>query len=172
MKKILLMILLYAPFLSFAQKLTTNGVDAFTGDSVRQTSWKTLRHTSAHTCYFSVRKTGSRELLDFKAMMGAGGTYFSIPSGADFMIRLQNDSIITLHNLTAAYAGIGEGAINFYGSGAVGISATYGLDEKEAAMLLKTPATQFRFCTSVGAYTLDLQKGGAERLQKSLALVQ
>jgi hypothetical protein len=172
MKKTLLVILLSIPLLCFAQKLKRNAVDPFTGQVVRQTSWKILRHTWFHTTYFSVRRTGDRVLLDFKAMMGAGGTYFSIPRGAYFMLRLQNDSIVTLHNLTPAYASDGQGAIGFYGSAATGISVTYDLDEKEVAMLLKNPATQFRFCTSIGAYTFDLKKRGAERLQKSLALVQ
>jgi hypothetical protein len=172
MKKTLLAVLLYIPLLSFAQKLKKNEVDPFTRQVVKQTSWKTLRHKSAHTSYFSVRKIDDRVFLDFKAIMGPGGTYFSIPRGAYFMIKLQNDSIITLCNLTPAYASDGQGAIGFYGSAATGISVTYGLDEKEVAMLLKNPATQFRFCTSIGAYTFDLKKGGAERLQKSLALVQ
>jgi hypothetical protein len=172
MKKTLLVILLSIPLLCFAQKLKRNEVDPFTGQVVRQTSWKILRQTWVHTTYFSVRKIGNRELLDIKAMMGAGGTYFSIPRGAYFMIRLQNDSIVTLHNLTPAYASDGQGAIGFYGSAATGISVTYGLDEKEVAMLLKNPATQFRFCTSIGPYTFDLKKSGAEKLRKALALVQ
>lgn len=172
MKKAILVILLYIPTLSFAQKLEKNEVDSFTRQLTRQTSWKTLHNGGKNTTYFSVRKIDNRVLLDIKAMMGSGGTYFSIPDGADFMIRLQNDSIVTLHNLTPAYASPGEGAINFYGSGAPGISVTYGLDEKEMALLLTNPATQFRICTSVGAYTYDLKKRGAERLQKSLGLIQ
>ena len=172
MKKAILVILLYIPLLSFAQKLKQNEVDPFSKQLTRQTSWETLHSGGKNTTYFSVRKIDNRVLLEIKAMMGSGGTYFSVPSGADFMIRLQNDSVVTLHNLTPAYASLGEGAINFYGSGAPGISVTYGLDEKEVALLLTNPATQFRISTSVGAYTFDLKKGGAERLQKSLTLVQ
>ena len=172
MKKAILGVLISIPLLCFAQKLKKNEVDPFTGQLVRQTSWKTLRHKSAHTSYFSVRKIDTRVFLDFRAIMGPGGTYFSIPRGAYFMIKLQNDSIVTLHNLTPAYASDGQGAIGFYGSAATGISVTYGLDEKEVALLLKNPATQFRFCTSIGPYTFDLKKGGAEKLRKALALVQ
>ncbi|GHT27868.1 hypothetical protein FACS189432_05030 [Bacteroidia bacterium] len=99
MKRIVFLFIISVFFCNIsAQKITKNEKDEFTGRQVIETSWVSI--SDGFTC--QIRVIDGFTFL--KAGFNCGDHVYAMEDGADFMIKLDNDSIITLANLEYSIA--------------------------------------------------------------------
>lgn len=171
MKKILLIAILSClSYSAFNQKLVEDGVDEFTGDYVKRTSWKTICENMNIVVYFRASKINEDIYLDVKVMKN--NKVFSIGKGDLLMFKLENKEIVELPNLEYALTCIGCGAISISGSQTEGIKTTYYMTREQLNKLKNNKAVKFRIYSSLGYLEDDLKLNNYEKLKEALTLIQ
>jgi hypothetical protein len=171
MKKFtIITLILIAFYQSQSQKLVEDGVDEFTGNYVKRTSWKTICENMSIVVYFRVTKINKDIFFNLKVMKN--NKVFSIDKDALLMFKLENKEVVELPNLEYAMTCIGCGAISISGSQTEGIETSYLLNHEQFNKLKNNVAIKFRIYSSLGYMEDDLKLNNYEKIKKSLTLIQ
>lgn len=81
-----------------AQKIVKDEIDEFTGNRITETNY--ISFSDGFTC--ALHKVNNTIIL--KTTYNCGDKVYSMEKGADLMLKLENDSIITLNNEEDAVA--------------------------------------------------------------------
>lgn len=150
---------------AYSQKIVKNEKDSFTGSHVIETSYVTI--SDGLSC--SVRSVnGIRVLL---VSFNGGDEIYTMERDAQFMFKLQNDSIITLINQ--------EDAVGEYRSLNVGsthishflLKTKYDLSEEKINELQTHKITNVRFYTTAGYIERKVSEKNAKKLLKLFNLI-
>jgi len=163
MKKIFFLIIILSSIKGYTQTLEENKTDEFTKAIVKRSSWEKLVFTKkmkdfhGFTCYFRFSRIDTSYFMDIKIMLRGGNKVFSIDDKAKIMLKLSNDSIYTLYNLSYQISSLGKGAIGFAGSQGMGIQTSYiSISDKKMAMLEEYYIKKIRIYTNDGYVESDV----------------
>lgn len=173
MKKIsLILVLSLVSLCVFSQKLEENKVDEFTKHSVKRTSWEHLVQNMKMNANVRVSKIDANSLFFEFKYFGSTVSIFSVKKGNNIMLKLDNDSIVTLQTIDDQISEKGAGAIGFGGSGAYGISLTCSVDKKSFEILSNHKVVKFRFYTNDGYIEEEVGPKKQDLISKEFQLVK
>ena len=156
---------------SFSQTLKENKIDEFTKDTIKRTSWKSLRENMFETYYFRISKINNSYYFGLKIMLN--NTVFSIDKENELAFKLENDSIITLNNLQYKITSYGDGAISPAGSASLGIHVEYaGLNKILIDTLKKHKVVKIRIYFIDKYKEVDINDKHAQFIINALNLIK
>ena len=158
------------------QMIKEDQVDEFTKNKVVRTSWEPLTKKGKIYSHARVSKINTTTYLDFKIMLSAGLTMdhsvFAIEKGETVMLKLNNDTIVTLNNPEHLISCTGCGAINIIGSGVQGIHLKIDLTDNQISTLLDHKITKIRIYTTDGYVENEVPDKFQEIVSKELSLIR
>jgi hypothetical protein len=162
MKRLILLLTLVTVCSSvFSQKIVKNETDEFTGRKVKETSYVTI--SDGFNCF--IRMVDDSRMLNVG--FNCGDKIYTMDDGAEFMIKLDNDSIITLNNFELSVA---DYISNQYYSHFL-LKTRYRLPGEALNELKKHKIVIVRFITTDGYIERKVSKGNSEKLLKLFNLV-
>lgn len=170
MRYILVTIFIINSLSSYCQKVTENKIDEFTKHAVKRTSWETVMEKWTKTIYTRVSKIDSTEWLDVKIMLG--GKVFAMGEGETLMIKLSNDSIVSLKSTEHKVSCKGCGAKGFAGSAAYGIEVNYVIEKEIHDILKKNTMVKIRIYTTDGYVEEEVSDKKNATIQALLKLIE
>lgn len=170
MKLIYVFILTFFTQSVFSQTLVENKVDEFTKTSVKRTSWDVICAKSGLYVYSRASKLNESRIITLRIMMGT--SVFSIRKDAKLMLKLSNDSIVTLYNSEYALSCRGCGSINIVGYNNPGVSVDYFISKTDYQTLLESRVVKLRVYASDGYSEGDIKKKNSEEIYKQLKLIE
>ena len=165
-RSVLLMILCTMWVAAFSQKIVKNEKDEFTGSHVTETSYTAI--SDGFNCALRTIND-TRTLL---AVFNCGDDVYSMEEGAEFMLKLQNDSIITLQNLKDAVAEYWSSTIGSLHLSHFNLKTKYILSDEQIQQLQTTPITVVRFYTTDGYIERKVSAKNAKKLLKLFNLLK
>lgn len=153
------------------QTIKENIVDEFTETSKISTSWETLNMSMKSNIYQRVRKLDNSLWLNLKISLG-GGSVFAVNEGAELFLKLESDSVITLHNQDFTVTSKGGGAHNFMGSAAQGVSLYFKLSKNDLDLLSRIPIAKFRLYLTKSYIEEGIKSKLANKLKKACDLIK
>lgn len=170
--KLLMFILVILGSLSInAQTLEINEIDEFTGIKRKVTSWETVAIVSKFGGYMRFADNGGAKLLSLKAVIGAPGKMFYVERDTDFLIKLEDGTVITLKNEESVVACMGCGARGYGYSQAFGIHLNYILSTENFQKLLNSKIVKIRLITSIGTVDQELKPKASDTLLAAIKLL-
>ena len=150
---------------AFSQKIVKNEKDEFTGSQVIETSYVSL--SDGFTC--AIRAVNGTAVL--LVSFNGGDEVYTMEKDAQFMFKLQNDSIVTLANLDYAVSeywstSVGNTHISHYT-----LKTKYILSDEQIKQLQTTPITIVRFYTTDGYVERKVSDKNAKKLLKLFSLI-
>lgn len=161
MKKIILLMLL--PFVLKAQKIKENKKDDMTNKTVIRTSSERLSgKLSSKWIKASVLKINNSWFLS--TTISCGGGFFIIRKDADMIIKLSNDSLITLkaNNRADAHDGMGGKQAD----------VDYFLTEVNRNALKENGVKKIRFSTTEGYVDVEVSEGNKDIIKTEIKLIE
>lgn len=152
------------------QKIAEDKVDEFTKRSIKRTSWEILNQDFKFSAFFRISEVENIQTFDLKLSIGTGEV-FSIDEGQKIMFILDNEEVISLHNLRYKVTCTGCGARGFAGSRAQGIQVSYLLKPEVFEKLLNNQILKVRIYTSKSYVESDINAKAANRIINSLKLM-
>lgn len=169
MKTIFSLLLLFSINLN-AQELVDNKVDEFTKYHLKRTSWEMAFATwGGKYSYYRFTNIDSTIALDLRISLN--NTVFSMREKEKIMMKLDNDSILTLYNLTYAITKRGGAAKGITGSANMGLQATFILNNDAINALMKNRVVKIRIYTTDGYAEEEVNKDRSATFQSALSLV-
>lgn len=171
MKKILLLLLLTIPLLSFSQKIEKNEIDEFTGKKTVYTNWGKFKTgnglTGQNNLMFRFTSLDGVEAFHLKWVTAS---MLSISEGAKLMFKMSDDSVITLESLNYAIASKGDGVTGLSMSAILGVSCIYyGADIKMFSG--DSYLTKLRIYTTNGYVDIDIKEKDALKINKAYKMM-
>lgn len=160
------------PFFSMAQEIKKNETDEFTGTHKIETTTERLAFDGTWTLHVSGVKFGNTKLLHFNALIEKyRNRFYSISEGQKIMLKLQNDSVVSLSAAKYTQSCKGCGSVNIVGSSAEGISVLYHIDDKAAALLKENSVVKIRIYNSLGYVDGSIKKKFSDKIPAIIALI-
>lgn len=161
------------PFFSMGQEIKKSETDEFTGAKKIETTAERLAFDGTWTLYVSGVKLDSIELLHFNVLIEKyRNRFYTISEGQKIMLKLQNDSVVSLSAAKYSQSCKGCGSVNIMGSSAEGISILYHIDAKAAALLKENPVVKIRLYNSLGYVDGDIKKKFSGKISSIVALIE
>jgi len=167
MKKVIFFVLL--PIAVRAQKIEENKIDEFTKHHILRTSWEFLSHAGGFYTHVRISNIEKTYYLDFKWIHD--GEVDAIPEGSKMMLKMDNDSIVTLTTLQSAVSCRGCGAVGFAGSTGYGYELTFVIDEKALDELDRSTIKKIRIYTPDGYVEHEIKGKNSSLVVNELALI-
>jgi hypothetical protein len=177
MKKILLILFVFAPFLVSAQKLKKPIVDKITGDTIWTTS---LDKLYLHGNYLTgqgeaiqceVDRIGKNFVLVLIPQTLNERSVFAVGEDQKTYLKFSDNSILTLSDgafkISDAQVSEAGGFINDKGA----LTLTFALKPDEIAKILSSSLTFVRFETTDGNFDCDIKPKFSDLIKKQLQLV-
>lgn len=152
---LIVLVLSATPFLAPCQKLAENKIDEFTKQVIKRTSYEVAVQKSNFSFFVRISKVDSLESVDIKMISGDQKIY-SISSGMEIMLMLENGEIIALKGLRSVVSCKGCGARGSSGRSTFGIENSYGLDVQSRNKLLFAKVKKLRIYTADGFVESEL----------------
>lgn len=168
--KVLLILLLALPLASYSQELIENKVDEFTKHKVLRTSWEPLTRTQKLYSFIQISKVNESSYLRIKYTIP--NTIFSIREGDKIMLKLANDSIVSLLYPKSQVSCKGCGVVGISMSNHDGVEVSIPLDKDVVDILIKQRISKIRVYTTKGYAEEDVKEKLSENLINELKLVQ
>jgi hypothetical protein len=177
MKKLLLILFLFLPFIVSAQKLLKPNIDKISGDTVWSTSTDKLylhgnyltQQGEAVQCF--VVKIHNVHILYMIPQTLNEQSVFSIDKGQKAYLKFSDKSLITLTNdkykISDANVFEAGNTVNDKGS----ITVSYILTDDDIKIINNADLTFVRFETSNSNFDCDIKPKFAELIRKQIALV-
>lgn len=165
-RSILLMLLCFMWATAFSQKIVKSEKDEFTGSQVTETSYTAI--SDGFNCALRI-VNDTRTLL---AVFNCNDNVYIMEEGAEFMIKLQNDSIITLQNLKLAVAEYWSTTIGSLHLSHFNLNTDYILSDEQIKQLQTIPVTVVRFYTTDGYIERKVSGKNAKKLLKLFNLIK
>jgi len=151
----------------FSAEFITNEVDEFTGDTIKQTEYNMIVSSFSETFYMSFKKVNQNYALHLKMMIGI----LSISEGARLILKLSDNSTITLDALSSEVSCKGCGAPGFVGSGAYGIHQRYRINKEQIKILSSTKVSMIRVYTNKGYFSNDIRERRQDSIKDIASLI-
>ena len=165
-KSILLMLLCSMWVAAFSQKIVKNEKDEFTGSQVTETSYTAI--SDGFNCALRI-VNDTRTLL---SVFNCDDNVYTMEEGAEFMLKLQNDSILTLENLKDAVSEYWSTTIGSLHLSHFNLKTKYILSDEQIKQLQTTPITVVRFYTTDGYIERKVSSKNAKKLLKLFNLIK
>lgn len=155
---------------SYGQSLAENKIDEFTKNKVIRTSWEPFCRNPKLLSYISTSRINNDIFLSLKFMGNTG--IFSVNEGNEMMLKLSNDSIISLRALKYAISCRGCGSVTIVGTDLQGVNVDYKINEKQFSDLLANKVIKIRIYTADGYFESDIKEKFAQTFIKELELIK
>lgn len=156
MKYIFLLILCVTPIFSKAQcDFEENKTDEFTKAVIKETKAVWLFTDFGGGQAFSIRQVDSTYYIKMR-VSAVGSVSMVVGHDAELMLKLSNDSIITLHSIDVYGADISNNASNLY--------AKYRATKEQVELLSKYGVVKFRYYLTDGYVEKDVKAKWQTRL--------
>lgn len=134
-----------------AQRIAENETDEFTGVKKVATNWGTLYMNMSGTMHYRIRVLDKRPYLHVK--LYTGSRLVTIRQSHQFMLKLENDSIVKLSPSESSVGCFGCASIDgFIGSKAAGVSVYYPLSVSDVNSLVRFGLKKTRIYTDEGYF--------------------
>lgn len=168
MKK-LLFVIAFAPLFSTAQKIIEDKVDDFTHMHVVRTDWEMLYSKfSGVIIHARISKLDTLVYLELK-LMGAG--VVGMAENTDLLLKMANDSVVTLKNLKSTISCIGCGAVGMSGSKLQGIELSFPLPASEKKILSANEISKLRIYLTGGFVEENIKSDDADTFADMVKLI-
>ncbi|MES2590918.1 MAG: hypothetical protein V4608_03450 [Bacteroidota bacterium] len=153
----------------FAQKITENITDEFTGANIKSTSWEYIYVKLTNTAKVRLRKVDDSYFLELKYnSLGMG----LLGSGENNPLMLKtSDSIYKIYPKVFRSSCVGCGATGFGGSAAIGFAQEYILNKSDILRLLNSPVSKMRIYFTDGFEEAEIDNNSALSLIKMMKLI-
>lgn len=176
MKHLSILISLCISFACNAQTIKENQVDEFTKNKVIRTSWEPLCKSGNIYAHVRASKINDQLYIDLKFMLAGslkiGGTIFSIADGPKIMLKLSNDTIVTLVNPKYEIACRGCGAVNLIGSEEYGVFLKIPVEDSQLDFITSYGIAKMRIYTTDGYVESDIKEKFKDIIINELKLVK
>lgn len=155
-----------------AQKIEEKKIDEFTKSSIIRTSWETLTRGTMKDplqSYARISRINNSTILDLKLM---AGSVISIEKDARIMLKLENDSVVTLLYPKYQISCTGCGAVGFVGSAAQGLFLQIPLTSDIVALLLNLRVAKIRVYLNGGYVENEVKEKFGDTFKKQLELIK
>ena len=149
-----------------AQKIVKDEIDEFTGNRITETNY--ISFSDGFTC--ALPKVNNTIIL--KTTYNCGDKVYSMEKGADLMLKLENDSIITLNNEEDAVAeywslNLGKTFIEHFN-----LKTRYIIPDEVYTLLKTNKIRMVRFYTTDGYITETVSEKRAKKILKLFSLLK
>jgi len=152
MKKTILFLIAILPLIGFAQSIKVDKIDEFTKHHVIESSWFTIKSNFGKEYKCKLSKIDSDKITLVLKMVTTGSMVYSINAGDELMLKLDNDSIVTLHCLEYVISSMSHsGSITSTFS-----QQRYSLYYNDIKQILEHKVFKFRVYTSEGYIEIDI----------------
>lgn len=148
-----------------------NEVDEFTGDKLEVTKYDVLVQNFKLNAFLATTNINDSVYVVKLKLMLSSGKVHSIEEGATLYLKLNDGTIIELHNMKYVISCSGCGARGFAGSMAEGSQSMYKITGEQIDKLSKHEIIKFRLYTSVGYVENDVPTARQKILIDQLKLV-
>lgn len=167
MRRSILLILFCSIWVAaFSQKIVKNEKDEFTGSQVTETSYTPI--SDGFNCALRI----VNDTWTLLAVFNCGDNVYTMEEDAEFMLKLQNDSIITLQNLKDAVAEYWSKTVGSLHLSHFNLKTKYILSNEQIKQLQTTPITVVRFNTTDGYIERKVSGKNAKKLLKLFNLIK
>jgi hypothetical protein len=160
MKKILILILV--PFLSHAQKITENKKDDMTGNVIIRTSKERITGGMSPK-WIKAGVTKVNNTLFLEATVSMSGTFFIVREGGEAIIKMSNDSTVTIKSISMESAHDGMGGKQ--------ADLRFALAEPGLGGLQKNSISKIRIYTSEGYQDFEIPEKNKDIVKKEIQLI-
>lgn len=169
-KIIIMVIFMLSYFVGKSQELDVNKVDELTKESVKETSWETIKWSKEVCSFFRVTKVNDDENFELRLMVE--GSPFSVSKGQDAVFTFENGTSITLKsdNSATTCKGCG-GSRGFPGSALGGITIHYKLSNEQRNTLEASLIKKIKVTHSAGNVEFEIKDTFSKNIVKGLKLV-
>lgn len=174
MKYFILISLIAVNLPATAQKLVQNSKDEFTGNQIKETSVEKLAHPlkmNGFAYNFSVKRVNDTYFLNLR-MMSLNKSVFAIREDSKLMIKLKNDSVITLFAAEFNVSGKGGAGSGLSAGNAEGTSVYYPISNEQIELILQSDISKIRVYTSDGFTEQDIKVAGGRKVKAAFSLLQ
>lgn len=151
---------------ALSQKIVKDEKDAFTGSHVIETSYTAI--SDGFNCSLRI-VNDTRTLL---AVFNCDDNVYTMEEGAEFMLKLQNDSIITLQNLKYSVAEYWSTSIGRLRLSHFNLNTKYILSDEQIKQLQTMPITVVRFYTTDGYIERKVSGKNSKKILKLFNLIK
>lgn len=169
MKYLILLVILLPANLT-AQKLVENKIDDFTKKSIKRTSWETVCKKGSFWTYARCSKIDSSRYMTFRIM--SDKKIYVVDEGNELLLKMANDSIISLKSIKRAISCRGCGSIGLIGSAAEGIEVEFYIPESKFFYMLENKIAKMRLQGNGGYIEAEMKSSWADVLIKELELIK
>jgi hypothetical protein len=155
---------------SAAQKIEENKIDEFTKNSIKRTSWDILVYKFNGSMYLHTRMSAINDsyYLDVKYLCQGG---CSIGQGAELMLKLENDSIVSYKIPEGKVSCRGCGSTGIVGEDKDGLDLSFPISKDNLKLLSTQKAKKIRLYLSGGYVEGDISSSNAKSLAKQAFLI-
>lgn len=168
--KRLFLFLVFAPLFAVSQRIAENKVDEFTHNMVKRTTWDLLAYKFNGSMYAHTRISliNKDYFLQLRYLCRSG---CAIGEGGRFMLKLDNDSIITLVSIKSEIACTGCGATGLVGAGVLGLDLSFTATEEQIRYVAVHRVVKARLYLSDGYVEASIGSGYAKNLGRQAELI-
>lgn len=167
MKKLLILLLL--PALCRGQKIAENKIDEFTKHHVVRTEWELLDRSDGFYTHVRISNIDRSIYLNLKWLHN--NEIGAITEGTRIMLKMSNDSIVTLQTLKSVVSCIGCGAVGFAGSTGYGYELTCSLEPGDLAALSAFAVKKIRIYLDEGYEEHEIKEKNSQVLMREILLM-
>jgi hypothetical protein len=156
------------------QRLIVNKKDEFTGNHVKETSVEKLAHPfkmNGFAYNFSAKRVNETFFLNLH-MMSLNKEVFAVRKDSRLMIRLKNDSVVTLFATEFDISGRGKAGSGLSSGNAEGASIYYPISADQIKDITESDIVKIRVYTTDGFTEQGIKKNGSEKVKKAFNLLQ
>jgi len=153
----------------FGQKIKENSIDEFTGRSKTTTDVIWFSTPNRFNSYCRFVRFDSVCYANFRLSMY--GKVIAVENGAKLMLKLANDSIITLYNKEYAVAQKGHASFGFVGSGVEGVNLFFPIPPEYYSVLTTKTIIKIRLYTTDGYSDQEIGDGAEVAFRDTLKLL-
>lgn len=167
MKKLLILLLL--PALCRGQKIAENKIDEFTKHHVVRTEWELLDRSDGFYTHVRISNIDNSIFLNLRWIHN--GEVGAVTEGTRIMLKMANDSIITLQTLKSVVSCRGCGAVGFAGSTGYGYDLACALSAEELAALSSLTIKKIRIYLSEGYEEHEIKEKNSQAIKNQILLI-
>lgn len=166
----LTILLLCLPLFAASQKIVEDRQDEFKNFHVKRTNWeKQVEKMSGPVSFIRISKIDTVTCIDFRTAL-APGNVFSVSKGAEFILKLADNSIVTLKAFESVVSSKGGGSIGMAASTWYGAEIRFIPTKEQIEQLKNSPVIKYRLYTNDGYDEQDVREKYQNSLSKLLLL--
>jgi len=173
MKYYITIAILFVSIICKAQKLAENKTDEFTKSVIKRTDWTsfTKKNGSNRPFRSDFRISKIDENIYFELKMMLNDKVYSVKEGDEIMFLMEDESVISIKNISYTLTSHGEGATGYGGSANLGTHTKYLVSDENVKKLSEGKIKKIRVYTSLGYFEQEDKYHVTAHLKKYFELV-